>query len=309
MFGTTLIILCTVLWATDAIFRMPLVQAIDASSIILFEHALGVLITLPLFWRHRHEVKLLQAKGWLALGFIGVLGSAVGTYLFTASFRFINPTVAILLQKMQPVFAVISARLILREVPKSKFYLWAILALISSAMVSLPELWSLQEARALFPSLRGSQTDRALGICMAVGAAFFWGVSTVFGKWITARLSFQSTSFLRFAFGLIGVAFLTILATYDAKSPLTGLLVYLYASPQSLISLVYMAVVPGVLAMYLYYAGLKHIRASSATFAELFFPVASIVLNWTILGQTLGTVQIVGGLLLLGSVYFINRNT
>ena len=307
--GTFLIILCTILWATDAVFRMPLVQAIDASTIILVEHVVCVLATFPMFYLRRAETRALGSRGWLSLAFVGVMGSAVGTYLFTSSFRHINPSVSILLQKIQPIFAVVAARLFLGEQPRRGFYYWAALALLASVMVSLPELWSLDEVKNVFPSLRVDQSGRNQGIMMAVGAAFCWGLSTVFGKWITGRVSYPVTSFLRFAFGLTGIGLLVSLAAYQSQAPLTGLLIYVHAAPETVLSLLYMALIPGVLAMYLYYAGLKRTKASVATFAELFFPVASIAINWTVLGQSLVAVQIIGTTLLLIAVFFINVKT
>lgn len=307
MLGAVLIILCTILWATDAIFRVPLAQSLNASTIIFVEHLICVIATFPLFLVKRKETRALGAKGWLAVAFVGVMGSALGTYFFTASYKYINPSVTILLQKLQPMFAVLGARLILRERPRGSFYLWAVVALVASAMVSLPELWTLDEIRNLFPSLRTQNTARDKGIAFAVSAAFVWGVGTVFGKWITGRVSFPVTSFLRFAFGLLGISALLATNVFPMDMLLSNLFVYFHSDKKALAAVLYMGLVPGVLAMYLYYAGLKRTKASVATFAELFFPVASIAINWSVLGQGLVAAQVAGMTLLLASVFFINR--
>lgn len=307
MLGAVLIISCTILWATDAIFRLPLAQALDAATIIFLEHVICVVATFPLFYLKRKEVRALGARGWLAIAFVGVMGSALGTYFFTASYKFINPSVTILLQKLQPIFAVMGARLVLREKPHRSFYAWAVVALLASAMVSLPELWTLEEARNFFPSLRVQNEARDKGIAFALSAAFVWGLGTVFGKWITARVSFPVTSFLRFAFGLLGIIALLLSGLFVTSVPLGNLYVYFHSDAQALQAILYMGLVPGVLAMYLYYAGLKQTKASVATFAELFFPVASIAVNWSVLGQALVAVQLAGMALLLAAVFFINR--
>ena len=41
-------------------------------------------------------------RRWLAVAFCGAGGSALATILFTASFHYVNPSVTILLQKLQP---------------------------------------------------------------------------------------------------------------------------------------------------------------------------------------------------------------
>src|SRR5689334_10331537 len=110
MLGPILIILCTFLWATDAVFRLPLANNMDSHTIVLVEHMICVACTLPLFLIRFREIQAIKLKGWASLAFIGIMGSAGGTILFTSSYRYINPSVTILLQKMQPIFAVLGAR-------------------------------------------------------------------------------------------------------------------------------------------------------------------------------------------------------
>lgn len=303
MLGAGLIILCACLWATDAIFRLPLAGRIDASTIVLFEHMICVAVTLPWFLVRRAEVSRLGARGWAALAFVGMIGSALGTYCFTASYQHINPSVTILLQKMQPIFAVLGGRFILGERPKRGFYGWAGVALIAATMISVPELWRMDEILAAFPSLRSGNTNRNLGILLATSAAAAWGLSTVFGKWAGDKLTFPVTAFLRFALGLVGLAFLVGLRVWQAPSNSPDL------SAADIQAMAYMGLVPGALAMYLYYAGLRRTRASVATFAEMFFPVAAIAINWNVLGQPLLPPQIIGAVLLMIAVYFINKTS
>ena len=47
---------------------------------------------------------------------------------------------------------------------------------------------------------------------------------------------------------------------------------------------VLLALIPGLLALLLYYRGLTDTRASYATLAELAFPATAVVLNWAFLG-------------------------
>src|SRR5262249_14704929 len=154
-------------------FRLPLAGRLEASTIVLLEHAIGVAVTLPWFLARRHETRALGARGWTAVAFIGVMGSALGTIFFTASYRYLNPSVTILLQKLQPVFAVAGARLVLGEKPKASFYPWAALALFAATLVSVPDLLTGQ-------SLASPSAARGMGIALAIGAAFSWGLSTVF---------------------------------------------------------------------------------------------------------------------------------
>jgi drug/metabolite transporter (DMT)-like permease len=235
------------------------------------------------------------------------MGEALGTFLFTASYHNINPSIAILLQKVQPIFAVLAARVILKEKANRHFYWWAALALVAGTMVSLPDLWKWTEVATGFPSLRMSDNARNLGILQALGAAFVWGLSTVFGKWVTTQISFPVTAFLRFAWGLVGMGLIALSRLGDMSPSFATQLGTILTTPEHLRAILYIALIPGVLAMNLYYAGLTTTKASAATFAELFFPVAAVAINWVLLDQALSGPQLFGGALLLVAVYFINK--
>ena len=291
MLGIFLIVICAALWATDALFRMPLSRTMDPGTIVFLEHIIGVLATLPLFLARTGELKKLKASGWLAIAFIGIMGSALGTFFFTTSFRFVNPSVTILLQKMQPIFAVLGARMLLNEKPRSDFYSWGIVAIVAAAMISLPE-----RSLSLTPGASGNMG----GALLALMAAGCWGLSTVCGKFVTGKVSFPVTAFLRLAFGLGGITLLLAVSLMSATAP-TQL------DSHDLRSILYMALVPGVIALYLYYAGLKRIKASNAAFAELVFPAAAVLINWKFLGQALTMTQLTGMGLLLTAVFFISK--
>lgn len=301
MLGPLLIISCAFLWATDAIFRLPLANSIDSSTIVLLEHVICLLATLPLFLLRRKETRALGWKGRLAMVFIGIVGSAGATIAFTASYRFVNPSVTILLQKLQPIITVVAARVLLAEKPKAGFYGWALLAILAGVMVAFPQLERPSELAGMFSGMQSK------GVALALAAAFGWGLSTVFGKWVTHKVSFPVTTFLRFLWGLLGLGVFMLLKTWDAKLPLSNLYFFFSSDPSAVRAILYMSLVPGVAAMYLYYAGLKRTRASVATFCEMFFPVAAVLINWQILGKGLAALQIVGAVLLLIAVAFITR--
>jgi uncharacterized membrane protein len=70
--------------------------------------------------------------------------------------------------------------------------------------------------------------------------------------------------------------------------------------------LVLLALIPGLVALLLYYRGLTSTRASYATLAELTFPATAVVLNWVFLGMTVNANQIVGFLLLWEAVFILS---
>jgi drug/metabolite transporter (DMT)-like permease len=77
------------------------------------------------------------AAQWVALLIIGWGGSALATLLFTTAFSVGNPTVAILLQKTQPLFAVALAGILLRERLELAYWPCFAVAVVGAYLISL----------------------------------------------------------------------------------------------------------------------------------------------------------------------------
>jgi drug/metabolite transporter, DME family len=66
-----------------------------------------------------------------------------------------------------------------------------------------------------------------------------------------------------------------------------------------------LALIPGLLALLLYYRGLTGTRASYATLAELAFPATAVILNWAVLGVGVSAHQVLGFILLWAAVFVL----
>src|SRR4028118_2119713 len=100
--GVLLVALGAALWGTDGVLRVPLLREMSPAAIVLGEHVILLLYSVPavvLGWAY---LRRLRASGWLALLVIGWGGSALATLLFTAALAAGAPPVALLLQKAQP---------------------------------------------------------------------------------------------------------------------------------------------------------------------------------------------------------------
>ncbi|MDP3986406.1 MAG: DMT family transporter [Candidatus Veblenbacteria bacterium] len=282
--GPWLVALAAFLWAFDAPFRSHLTQELSSTTIVFLEHVLIGIIVLFGLWAYVKELKKLTWRGWLAVAFIGFGGSALATVMFTQSFHYVNPSVAILLQKVQPLVAILLAVAVLRERLSRTFWLWALAAVAGAYLLSFPEL----APGSL--SLNGG----AMGVLLALGAAALWGGSTVFGRYLLKDLSFQAMTALRFLSALV---FLFILEAYYGRLAEASL-----ASGRDWLYVFIIAIVAGFISLLIYYRGLTYTSASVATLAELVFPLAAVVINWIFLDAALSAVQLVGGALLLFAI-------
>lgn len=285
--GVWLVVLAAVLWAVDAPFRKFLTTELSSTTIVFMEHLLIAALVFGFLWKFLPELKKLNLKDWLAVIFIGFGGSALATVFFTQSFHYVSPTVSILLQKLQPLIAILLAALVLKEKLTKNFWLWTVVALFGGYLISFPDL-----------KLSGfSLAGGTLGVVFALLAAFFWGGSTVFGRYVLNKVSFQAMTAVRFLSALV---FLFLLQVYYGRLGEVAT-----ASAKDWLFVFIIAVIAGFVSLFLYYKGLKDTRASIATIGEVTFVFAAVIVNWIFIpGSTLEFGQIVGGLVLL---YAISR--
>ncbi len=294
LIGALLVAIAAILWACDGLVRYPALGlgTLDPTLIVLVEHILATLLLFPwVFIHHRKKFFSLNWQEWMAAAVSGVGGSALAMIFFTASYLYVNPSIPVLIQKIQPILVVIIAYFILGEKPMKKFYFWATLAFIAVIILIFPDL--------NFKSLFGSVNIYSKGIQYAFLAAVFWSFSTIAGKILLHRISFVLATFWRFFFGLIGLFMIMLLTHYPIPSSLFSLLPNVWI-------LIYMSLVPGLFSILIYYAGLARTTASTATFVELINPVGAVILNTLFLHTPLSVIQMIASAILILAVTMLS---
>src|ERR671913_566558 len=275
------------MWGTDAVLRVPLLEVASPSQIVLLEHLVLLLYSVPavvLGWRF---FRGLGAAQWVALLVIGWGGSALATLLFTTALDVGNPTVVILLQKTQPLFAIALAAILLRERLGWAYWPCFAVAMVGTYMISFGNLGP-------FTALGSAEL---LPAALALGAALLWGSSTVLGRLVLKDVPFYALTGARL---LLAVPLLAGIVV--AQGSAGGLAAGFASEPGRVILL---ALIPGLLALLLYYRGLSGTRASYATLAELAFPATAVILNWAVLGVGVSANQVIGFVLLWGAVFVL----
>ncbi len=288
MAGTFFILIACFTWALDTLIRYPLLSAgYSTLQIVLIEHLTLVLLVSPMLWHYRHVYRHMSLSGFLSLFFIGGIGSAIGTLAFTEAFHYLNPTVVILLQKLQPIVAILLAYWLLKERIEGRFLQWAAVILLGSFVMMWPDLRTLSNAQWHYSS---DTISLLKGYGYTLIAVMAWGAATVCGKYLSHQnIPANAIMSGRFLAGLL-VLLPMALAQSDSLSIMT---------PVDLSLVVVMALLSGFIGMWFYYQGLKTIPAQLATLAELSFPVFAAVINWVFLDMGLTGYQIIGGMMLI----------
>ncbi|GAB3213552.1 DMT family transporter [Marinactinospora endophytica] len=266
------------LWGTSSLMREPLSADLPAPTIVFFEHVVIVACLLPWLWPALRALAGAGPRVVVAMLVVGGGSSALATTLFTAAFTLGDPVTPQVLQKLQPVFAIVLAVALLGERLTPRFAWYAIPALAGAWILAFPDPLSV--------SVRGAQAA-----ALAVGAALLWAAGTVLGRFAGRHLSFLHVTALRFGIALPVTAGIT-LVTGSSFAIEAGHLPMLFA----------LALVPGLFALAVYYWGLSRTAASRATLAELSFPLVSALVGVFLLDARLTWGQWAGAALVLTAV-------
>ena len=272
--GITLVAIAAALWGLDAWIRNPLAHSTSVGTIVFGEHVVLVLCTLPFLFG---ALAACFRLGWtyvLAAVVIGAGSSALATVLFTQAFVDGDPVTPVVLQKVQPIIAVIAARIILGERPRPRFALYLVPALVG--------IWLIGVNHPLHPTAQGLKP-----MLFALSAAVLWAMGTVLGRYLSQQLPFQYVTTLRFVFGLVGAAI--ALLALGAPALAAG-----HARWHDTWWIAVLALVTGLVALSLYYYGLHSTPAIAATIAELAFPVSATLVGYFKFGYVLTGWQWVG---------------
>jgi drug/metabolite transporter (DMT)-like permease len=254
---------------------------------VLWEHLIAVVVLLPVLPSAIRAFARCRPTHKLAIALIGIGASAGATALFTEAFaislRDGDAVTPLVLQKLQPIVAVALAAWLLGERMRAGFAVYALPALVGAWLLTFADPFTVH-VRVVEAAL------------LAVGAAVLWGAGTVLGRLVSADVGPRDLTVLRYIWGL-PAAWVIARGTNSAMTP----------GWHNMGGLVLLALIPGVLALSLYYVALRRTAACRATFAELAFPATAAVVGVAFLDTHLAGSQWLGLLILAGAITALGR--
>lgn len=284
------IMLAAFLWALEGAVLIPRLYNLDTGFVVLMIHLIAFIILNVFLFKEYKKLKTFKATDYLFLGLIALFGGAIGTLaivkaLFLVNFQHLS--VVLLLQKLQPVFAIILAMVILKERASKHFWLWATVAILAS----YPLTFGFQA-----PNF-GTGINYVYAALFSLLAAFAFGSGTVFGRKMATRQNFQTVTFYRFGFTsliMLFYVFVTDKFQFGQATSLNWLIFCL------------IPLLTGIGGIYFYYFGLRKVTAMTSTICELMFPLSAIVLDYFINKSVLSPAQWVGAIVMLVAIVMIS---
>ena len=137
--GVVLVSLAAAMWGLDGLIRKPLSESTSPYTIVFGEHVVLVALTLPLLIPAFLALWRAGTRYVVAGIFVGAGASAIATILFTEALFHGDFITVVVLQKVQPLVAVIGAWLVLGEQPRRGFTWFLLPALAGVWLIALPQ--------------------------------------------------------------------------------------------------------------------------------------------------------------------------
>ena len=281
--GYLYVILAATLWAVSGssgkfLFRQGM------SPMELVQLRLTMTTALLLGWLFLKDRTLLRIarRDIFYFMILGIAGMAMVQFLYFYSISKIHVAMAILLQYLAPTFIALHAVLVARERLKAK----VVVALIGSTAGCYLVVGAYN-----FDILAISWTGIAAGV--GSGVAYAW--YTIHGERGMRRYDPSTVLFYAFLFAALfwNVALPPLQAFRNAHSPVEwGWISY---------SVVLGTVVP----FGLYAHGVNLIRSTRACVTATLEPILAALVSYLFLGESLDLLQMTGGVLVIGSVIFL----
>ena len=277
LIGALAVALSAMLWGVDGILLTPQLYNLNTAFVVFVIHLFPFLLMNLFFYKEYRHLKTMTRSDLIYFLLIALFGGALGTLAIVKSLfllHFNNLSVVVLLQKLQPVFAVILARIILKEQIKKHFFGW-----------SLPD-FSTEGITTVYAAL------------LSLLAAFSFGSSTVFSKKILGNYSFVSSTFFRYGFTTLIMLVIVLFAGHIGD--------FSQVTPRNWLFIALIGITTGSGAIFLYYYGLRHVKASLSTFLELMYPITAVVLDYFVNGTKYSPVQWAAALVMLFAIVMLN---
>ena len=272
--------LATIIWASSFVFVKIGLEYMGPLTIAGFRYFLAFLVLLP-FWVHKGMIEPPISRGiGLRLFAIGISAYTIGNGALFWGLKYLPATTVSFLMSLSPLLILLGGAVWLKEIPTR----WQVFGVIVSLLGSV-----------LFFS-SGLQSGEPVGIIIVMVGLMGFMLFGVLGREIARGKQLDTLTLTTIPLA-IGGGFLLLIAF-----PLEGMPLL---SPESVGIALWLAIVNTALAYVLYNHSLQILTALEMNVMLNLTPLGTALLAWWLLGERLGFVQIIGMVIMIMGVIFV----
>ncbi len=281
------LVLTMLFWGGTFIAGRALAGAVSPASASFLRFAIATLALFFLTILADGKLTIPPKRHWFALLLLGLTGVFSYNVLFFSGLQHIGAGRASLIIALNPLVITIFATIFLKEPLNLKQFTGILLSLTGAVFVI-----SNGHPSSILTTSFGK------GEMALLGCVLSWAAYSLIGRTVLSSLSPLVSVFYS---SLIGTLLLLIPALLDGLATSISSI-----SPTSWLSLGYLGIFGTALGFSLYYHAIKKIGATrSGVFINL-VPLFSIILSWFLLDESIKSIVITGGLILLAGVSVTN---
>ncbi len=289
--GYVMVVTAALLWAVNGtVSKVMLVGGMPASDLAELRATGAFVCLLAIVLVTAPRTLRMTRRELPAVAVYGLVGFVFVQLLYFVAIRRLEVGIALLIEFTAPVFVALWARFVLKEPVRGR--VWAALALSVGGLSLVAQVW------------QGGTLD-GIGVLAAFGAAVSLAVYFLLGEHNVGRRDPVSLTCL--AFGFTTAFWAVVRPWWRFPYELLGRDISLLGNLADRqlpmwVPAAWLIVLGTVVPFTLSVGALRHLRAAQVGLVGTVEPVAASVVAFLWLGEQLGTVQIVGGAVVLVGV-------
>ncbi|BCR04538.1 membrane protein [Desulfuromonas versatilis] len=286
--GILLVSVSAFFWGTVGISTQAIFHQAEISAITVGFYRLAIAfpaLALVAWFAIGRAGFNIRAPHLLRMTLIGGMLAGYQVFYFSA-IGYVGVSIATLVTLCtSPVLVALASAVFLKE--RLNRWAWASLA---SALAGTACLVG-------FPQGQSEQTQLLVGCALALGSAAGYAAVTLLGKSLGGRYHPALSAAVSFGAGGLALLPLADLGSMGASYP-----------QEVWAGLLYIGLVPSALAYLLFFCGIRYIPATSASILTLIEPLTATVLAWLIFDERLGSLGLLGAVLLFAAIWLLYRS-
>ncbi len=279
--SSLLMLFLVTLWGLDYSVAKGAPEVLKPLELMFFKYAGGLVVMFILKLAFDRKF-ILRKKDIVTIVLCSLVGQVGYYFCEYTSMDYIPVSLITVILSLVPIVSVVIERIIFKRKFSGKMVFWMIICVIGVALV-------------IGADFRVLLQGKALGYLLAFGAVMAWNIY----NFLTERISRQYTSLSMSFNQLLCTTVISLPYAIHAMPPASEF------TPGIWLSLAYLGMGSAGVGYLIMVRSIRDLGPTTTSMFVNFMPVTSTIFGWIILGERLGWLQIVGGLIVIGAACIV----